>query len=162
MSIKRRTTNAEIARYMAARIEALNKVLVRNMCTIGEQVVNHARSLPSPNAAAFGGKAVPPHQPNYIDWSSNLRSSIGYAVTVDGNIVQMSSFEVVGNGDEGSKEGRDYVRKLAKNFPLGIVLIVVAGKEYASYVSAKGYDVIDSAELLARDLAPKMLKTLGF
>ena len=143
-------------------MEALNKAIVRNMCISGEQVVNHARSLPSPNAAAFGGKAIPPHQPNYIDWTSNLRSSIGYAVTVDGNIVQMSSFEVVGNGNEGAKEGRAYVKKLAENFPQDIVLIVVAGERYAAYVSAKGYDVTDSAELLARDIVPKMLKKLGF
>ena len=32
---------------------------------------------------------------------------------------------------------------------------------YASFVSAKGYDVLDSAELLAERLVPDMLKRLG-
>lgn len=156
------TSKAQIDRYIAARIEAISRVLVRNMCIIGEKVVNHARKLPSPNAAAYAGlKVIPPHTPHYIDWTSNLRSSIGYAVSVDGNIVNMSSFEVVGNGDEGAKEGKEYVAQLVKNFPTGIVLIVVAGKRYAAYVSAKGYDVIDSAELLAKKLVPQMLMKLG-
>jgi hypothetical protein len=40
-------------------------------------------------------------------------------------------------------------------------LILVAGKEYAAYVSAR-YDVLDSAELLAEKLLPGILKKLGF
>lgn len=160
MPIQRITPQADIDRFIAKRIEAYQYALVRKMCYIGEQVVNHARELPSPNAAAYKGK-IPPHQPNYMDWTANLRSSIGYAVSIDGNIVQMSSFETVGNGGTGSKTGKDYVMQLINGFPQGIVLIVVAGMNYASYVSAKGYDVLDSSELLAKKLVPQMLKKLG-
>lgn len=144
MPIKRLTPKAEIDRFIAARIEAINNALVYNMCAIGEQVLNAARSTNS-----------------YKDQTGNLRSSIGYAVSVDGNIVQMSSFDVVKNGGEGATGGKDYVMQLIRDYPQGIVLIVVAGMNYATYVSAKGYDVLDSSELLAEKLVPQMLKKLG-
>lgn len=144
MPIKRLTPKAEIDRFIAARIEAINNALVYNMCAIGEQVLNAARSTKS-----------------YKDQTGNLRSSIGYAVSVDGNIVQMSSFDVVKNGGEGATEGKEYVLQLIRDYPQGIVLIVVAGMNYATYVSAKGYDVLDSSELLAEKLVPQMLKKLG-
>lgn len=144
MPIQRITPQADIDRFIAERIEALNNALVYRMCAIGEQVLNAARATNS-----------------YKDQTGNLRSSIGYAVSMDGNIVQMSSFETVKNGGTGSKTGKDYVMQLIKGFPQGIVLIVVAGMNYASYVSAKGYDVLDSSELLAKKLVPQMLKKLG-
>ena len=144
MPIKRLTPKAEIDRFIAARIEAINNALVYNMCAIGEQVVNAARSTKS-----------------YKDQTGNLRSSIGYAVSVDGNIVQMSSFDVVKNGGKGATEGKEFALQLIKDYPQGIVLIVVAGMNYATYVSAKGYDVLDSSELLAEKLVPQMLKKLG-
>ena len=64
--------------------------------------------------------------------------------------------------NEGRTTGLSYARSLVGKFPKGIVLIVVAGMNYASYVSAKGYNVLDSSELLADRLVPKMLKQLGF
>jgi hypothetical protein len=129
------------------------------MCYVGEQVVNHARSLPSMNPA--GLKHIPPHQPNYIDWTANLRSSVGYVVVVEGQVAKMSDFTPVKNGTQGATDGKAFAMQLVSKFPKGIVLIVVAGMHYASYVSAKGYDVIDSAELLAQQLVPEILKRLS-
>jgi len=68
----------------------------------------------------------------------------------------------VKQGKDGSSKGAAYVKSLARKFPQGICLIVVAGMNYASYVSAKGLDVLDSSELLAERLVPQMLKQLGF
>lgn len=158
MPIKRLTPTAEIDRYITGRVEAIKKAIVYNLFAVGEQVVNHARSLPSLSAADFKGRKIPPHQPNYMDWTANLRSSIGYVVAVDGEIVQMSSFDVVKEGGEGAKGGKEYAMQLVRDFPKGIVLIVVAGMNYASYVSAKGYDVLDSSELLADKLSSKIKK----
>ena len=120
------------------------QLLIRNFSYIGERVLNAARSTDS-----------------YKDQTGNLRSSIGYVVVVDGRVADISSFAVVKNGQEGSKTGADYARKLARKYPKGIVLIVCAGMNYAAYVSAKGYDVVDSAELLADRLVPQMLRQLG-
>ena len=145
MPIKRLTPTTEIDRYIAGRVEAIKKALVYNLCAVGEQVLNAARLTNS-----------------YKDQTGNLRSSIGYVVAVDGEIVQMSSFDTVKEGREGSRGGKEYAMQLVRDFPHGIVLIVVAGMNYASYVSAKGYDVLDSSELLADKLLPQMLQQLGF
>lgn len=145
MPIKRITPPAQIDRFIEAKVERLKTALVYNLCAIGEQVLNAARLTNS-----------------YKDQTGNLRSSIGYVVAVDGEIVQMSSFDVVKEGGEGAKGGKAYAMQLVRDFPKGIVLIVVAGMNYASYVSAKGYDVLDSSELLADKLVPQMLGKLGF
>jgi len=145
MPIKRLTPTTEIDRYIAGRVEAIKKALVYNLCAVGEQVLNAARLTNS-----------------YKDQTGNLRSSIGYVVAVDGEIVQMSSFDTIKEGREGSRGGKEYAMQLVRDFPHGIVLIVVAGMNYASYVSAKGYDVLDSSELLADKLVPQMLQQLGF
>jgi hypothetical protein len=145
MPIKRLTPTAEIDRYITGRVEAIKKAIVYNLCAVGEQVLNAARLTNS-----------------YKDQTGNLRSSIGYVVAVDGEIVQMSSFDTVKEGREGSRGGKEYAMQLVRDFPQGIVLIVVAGMNYASYVSAKGYDVLDSSELLADKLVPQMLQQLGF
>lgn len=145
MPIKRLTPTTEIDRYITGRVEAIKKAIVYNLCAVGEQVLNAARLTNS-----------------YKDQTGNLRSSIGYVVAVDGEIVQMSSFDTVKEGREGSRGGKEYAMQLVRDFPHGIVLIVVAGMNYASYVSAKGYDVLDSSELLADKLVPQMLQQLGF
>ena len=145
MPIKRLTPTTEIDRYIVGRVEAIKKALIYNLCAVGEQVLNAARLTNS-----------------YKDQTGNLRSSIGYVVAVDGEIVQMSSFDTVKEGREGSRGGKEYAMQLVRDFPHGIVLIVVAGMNYASYVSAKGYDVLDSSELLADKLVPQMLQQLGF
>lgn len=145
MPIKRLTPPAQIDRFIEAEMERLKNDIVYNLCAIGEQVLNAARLTNS-----------------YKDQTGNLRSSIGYVVSVDGEIVQMSSFDVVKEGGEGAKGGKEYAMQLVRDFPKGIVLIVVAGMNYASYVSAKGDDVLDSSELLADKLVPQMLGKLGF
>ena len=52
--------------------------------------------------------------------------------------------------------------KLISENPKGIVLIVVAGMNYARYVEKMGLNVLDSSEMLAKKLVPRMLKDLGF
>lgn len=160
MPITLKTPRGKIQSYLIKRTQAIENAVVYNLLYVGEQVVNHARNLPSPSAASFDGH-IPPHQPNYIDWTANLRSSIGYVLVVDGQVVNTSSFEPIKGGTQGAAEGRSFAEQLASEVQKGIALIVVAGKNYAKYVSAKGYDVIDSAELLAQKLVPQMLKQLN-
>lgn len=133
--------------FIAEQVERVQQALVYNLCYVGEQVLNAARSTNS-----------------YQDQTGNLRSSLGYVVAIDGQIVQISDFAPADKGTDkatGQREGKAYAEQLLKQFPTGIVLLVVAGMNYASYVSAKGYDVLDSAELLAGQLVPEMLKSLG-
>lgn len=145
MPIKNLTPEGAISEFIGQQVERITSAMIYNLCAVGEQVLNQARSTNS-----------------YKDQTGNLRSSIGYVVAVDGEVVQSSSFEVVKDGADGSRDGKSYALDLVKQFPEGIVLIVVAGMNYASYVSAKGYDVLDSSEVLADRLVPEILKQLGF
>lgn len=145
MPIKNLTPEGAISEFIGQQVERVTSALIYNLCAVGEQALNQARSTNS-----------------YKDQTGNLRSSIGYVVAVDGEVVQSSSFEVIKDGADGSRDGKSYALDLVKQFPEGIVLIVVAGMNYASYVSAKGYDVLDSSEVLADRLVPEILKQLGF
>ena len=135
-----------VERIIRKNGERAKEVVINRLMQIGEECVNVARNLPSPDES-FMTKLVPgkkkpqikkynPHQPHYIDHTGNLRHSIGYLVAVDGKIIK-ADFE----NTEGSKTATDALA----NYNQGIVLIMVAGMKYAYYVSKKGYDVLDSA-----------------
>ena len=156
MAVRRVTSEETIKDAIAQYIERARMVIIRNLAYVGEQVVNVARSLPSP-PASMAGK---PHKPHYIDWTANLRSSIGYVIAEDGNIVTASSFEPEKGGEEGARTGKAFAERLAREHDKGFALVVVAGMEYAVYVSNKGYDVLDSAELTAQRLVPEMTRQL--
>lgn len=145
MGIKQITPASEIDRYIEQQVERIIKAAIYNLQFIGERCLNAARETNS-----------------YKDRTGNLRSSLGYVIVCDGKIAYQSDFEVVLQGDTGAKSGIQYAKEVARQFPEGIVLIVVAGMNYASYVSATGRDVLDSAELLADKLVPQILKQLGF
>jgi hypothetical protein len=145
MPINRLTPESNIDNYLADLVEQKTQLIIRNLCYVGEKCVNEARRN--------GG---------YIDRTGNLRSSTGYIVVADGNVIQMSDFKQVKRGSEGTSDGEAFARQLTGRFPKGICLIVVAGMKYAASVSAKGYNVLDSSELLAEKLVPEMLKQLGF
>ena len=143
MGIKQVTTDKEISDFIGSNLELFRFRLIRKMAYVAEQVLNAARSTDS-----------------YKDQTGNLRSSLGYVIVEDGQILDLSDFKVVKNGQEGSRTGTEYIKSLASKYRKGIVLIVCAGMNYASYVEAN-FDVLDSAELLADRLVPEMLNELG-
>lgn len=152
MPIKRLTPQSEADRYLEEAIDRRVKAIVNIFCYVGEQVVNIARKT------ELKGN-------DFTDRTGNLRSSTGYIVAVDGKVAQMSSFESIrvgrARGSDGASKGKAFAKELIREFPTGIVLIVVAGMEYAAYVSDRGYDVLTSAELQAEHLVPQMLEKLG-
>lgn len=94
--------------------------------------------------------------------SGNLTSSTGYAVVYNGRIVKQSNFEKVKQtATEGAATGKELIRQLASLYADGLVLILVAGMNYAVYVEARGYNVLNSAEDLAKILVPEMLRNVG-
>lgn len=145
MGITQITPQSEIDRYIKEQEERIINAAIYNLQYIGERCLNAAKETNS-----------------YKDRTGNLRSSLGYVIVRDGKIAYQSDFEVVLQGNTGAKSGTQYAKEVARQFPEGSVLIVVAGMNYAAFVSAKGYDVIDSAELLADRLVPQFLKQLGF
>ncbi len=161
MGMRQTTPQGRITAYIEKQVAKYEKLLLNNLHYVGEQCVKAARNLPSPKFTGKKPHEVPPHQPNYIDWTANLRSSIGYVIVRSGNVVSQGGFKSAKGGGEGAEEGKAYAEQLAAKFPQSIALIVVAGMNYAAYVSAKGYDVLDTAELLAEKLVPQMMKQLS-
>ncbi len=146
MSMKMTTPQKAIDDYLEECIRRAEEAVIYNLQYIGEQVLNRVRSAGS-----------------YQDRTGNLRSSTGYVIAKDGRIVSSSDFAAVKSGGKtGSRSGKEFAKSLASRYGEGIVLIVVAGMSYAYYVKKRGYDVLDSGELLADDLVPRMLRSLGF
>lgn len=144
MGIKRITPMKQIMQYMQDELTAYERKIIRSLAYCGEKCVTQARE--------FG---------SYQDQTGNLRSSTGYVIVKNGQIISGSGFSSVSGGSEGTQVGLTFARQLASEFPRGIALIVVAGMNYAAYVEAKGYDVLTSSEILANRIVPQMLNKLG-
>lgn len=144
MPIKDNTNYDAINQRIIQATATIEDMAIRKLAICGEECINIARNY---------------H--NYTDQTGNLTSSIGYVIVKDGEVIVQSSFEVVKDGKLGSSQGKFYSKELAKYFPQYLTLIVVAGMHYATYVADKGYNVIQSAELLADTIVPNMLKKLG-
>jgi len=86
----------------------------------------------------------------YTDRTGNLRNSVGYVVLLNG--VEKSQSNI-------SKLNRTHIEGIKAQYPKDLVLIVVAGMNYAAYVEAKGFNVLSSAELMAKNIL-KQLFTL--
>ena len=98
---------------------------------LGEEIVNKAKDNPPPES---GGTS-------FHDRTGNLRSSIGWAILEDG-FVKQKKLKVVGKGAEGKEAADALLIELATEHNEGLVLVVVAGMEYAAAVEALGFDVI--------------------
>lgn len=116
---------------------------------------------------------------NYQNITGNLRSSIGYMIGYDGKVIREGGFHKVqgrgenmehvmfttkdgknvdfwakgkfGDGSDGSKRGRGIARRIIMGTS-GYSYVLVVGMEYASYVSSRGYNVWDSAQLTLGNL----------
>ena len=84
---------------------------------------------------------------SYTDRTGNLRNSVGYIVLLDG--VEQSQSNI-------NKLNRKQFDTIKAKYPKGLVLIVVAGMNYAAYVEAKGYNVLSSAELMAENILKQL------
>lgn len=124
--------------------EKVRKVFINVLEYVGEQCVIEARE-----------------NGNYKDQTGNLRCSISYAIVEDGKIIKHGLPAQYKQGKKGADTAKKYLEEVGKRFS-GTSLIVVAGMNYAAYVERNGYNVLTSAELLADELVPKLLKQLGF
>ncbi len=130
---------ADLVKNIETTTERWRARVLRGLAVAGEKALNEARSGHT-----------------YRDRTGNLTSSMGYLVLEDGKVVNQSNLPPIMNGEEGNMEWKAYAESLVSRFPTGMALIVVAGMKYAAYVSAKGYNVLDSAESIAEELVKKL------
>ena len=126
-----------------------NRIILAQIETLkylGELCVKRAKLIP---------KSI-----GFEDDTGNLRSSLGYVIFVDGIAVD-EFFELVLNGQEGIKKGRSLAYKVGSENNEGLVLVVVAGMDYALHLEAKyNRDVLTSTEHFAIQELPRMLNDL--
>lgn len=84
---------------------------------------------------------------SYTDRTGNLRNSVGYVVLLNG--IEQSQSNI-------SKLNHKQIEEIKAKYPKDLVLIVVAGMNYASYVEAKGYNVLSSAELMTEQILKQL------
>lgn len=119
-------------RHLDEFIEAAKNKLVETLKVVGKKAVDRSREK-TKIQGGFGN----------ITW--NLRGSIGYVIVKDHGIID-KYFPTLPDGDLGTTEGIKYAEEIALLLDDGdIMLIMVAGMEYAYYVEAKGYDVISGS-----------------
>ena len=147
MGIRMTTKLSEVHDMLMREAERVDRLTIRALSKLGEQCVTKIRDR-------AGDKS-------WYDQTGNLRSSVGYVIDHNKNIIQYSTFNQVNQGSEGVKTGKDLAKELAKRYSNNYVLIVVAGMNYAEFVEAMdNKDVLASTELWAREQVPLMLEKL--
>lgn len=141
------TSYSEIQATIRAKKERAEMLTIRALAYLGEQCVIEARNRSQ--------------EESWIDQTGNLRSSIGYVISHNGRIVQISDFQQVKNGSKGKQTGMDLAKELVQQYTNDYVLVVVAGMNYAEYVEAMDNKVVlASAELFAKKELPIMMEKL--
>jgi len=127
---------------LGSKIDAFQKAKVKKsfeiLSYVGIQCVNFAKK-----------------NHTYTDQTGNLTSSIGYAIIYKGNVEKASMM---------AEESAKLVDQLAaehKGLGHDMVLVVVAGMEYAAAVESKHYDVITGSSYKAEELMTYMKAELG-
>lgn len=135
---------SEVLAEVEREIERMNRRIKRSLQYAGEVGVGVARD--------------PQHANTFTDRTGNLRSSIGSVVVEEGGKASYGGFNAFGAEGKSGGEGKSYAKQVMANLHQPIALAVVAGKEYASYVAANGYDVLDRAEIESRRTFEQLMK----
>ena len=115
-------SNREVERWFDYFVERAEERIYRLLQRAGEEFVKIARK-----------------KGNYQDHTGNLRSSIGYVIVKDGDILTENyklSDKEGSDKHTGLREAKRLVSELASVYPDGWVLIGVAAMPYAVYVEA--------------------------
>lgn len=133
MALTPKFSNNEIRNYMQGQLDLIEDEMIRVLRNVGYKAINIARERGS-----------------YTDRTANLRNSVGFLIKKDDLVID-SSFN--------NAYGKEFAMRVSTGSK-GIVLFVVAGMNYASYVQSKGYDVLASAQLEAEVILEDLLTQL--
>jgi hypothetical protein len=129
----------EVELEFAQAKEEYDRKAVEWLPVLGERVVKYAREHGS-----------------YTDRTGNLRNSIGYVVVQYGRIVT-ENFGIGSSHEEAKSKARTYALNVARELPANKTYLVwVAGMEYAKYVEAKGFDVLEGSGNWVESTAEKL------
>jgi hypothetical protein len=141
MVLKLKNTKG-ISKYILSFSQRIERAIILEMGVMVAQLENHAK-------ASAG----------YEDQTSNLKGSIGGVVLDNGRKVAEKGFD--SDGSEGNATGREFVNSLIGNHPSGLVMIIVAGMEYATYQEDfHNNNVLKKSELKMQRELPIMMKRL--
>lgn len=139
-------SDKEVERWFNYHIDRAEEQIYKLMLKAGEEFVKYARK-----------------KGNYQDRTGNLRSSIGYVIVKDGDILT-ENYELSEEGSErhpGMREAKRLISDLIGVYSKGWVLIGVAAMPYAVYVEAiDNIDVVSLAADHVEDWIKKQSKTL--
>ena len=139
------TPQAAIEAFFKKSLEIIQREFFMAFAKLGEECVVKIRDRSQDES--------------WYDHTSNLRSSIGYAIYDYGFEQISSAFETIKSGSTGSQEGKRMVKELAKEYSNVFALVVIAAMNYAEYVEAiEGKDVLASTELWAKGEVEKRLQ----
>lgn len=130
MGITPRFTKKDILTETELGLQRIERGLINVLRLAGETFVKEARDNVNISGAFPKG--------DYTDRTANLRSSIGYFVLKDGEVLYEN---LMGTG-EGENAARQALADVSDKS--GYMLVGVAGMDYAGYVEARGYNVITS------------------
>lgn len=139
------TGHKEAEKYIKKFAEQQRQKIINRLHFAGQRFVVYARTKTRNEGQMASFRPANENSPGFFDWTSNLRNSIGYMIVYNGKII---------DNDFQSNDGFSFASSLLSQIPSDCyALICVAGMEYASYVEAKGYDVISGGSiLLTKDL----------
>lgn len=154
MVVKPKFTEDQLRTELERRFELVQEAIISRLQFIGEQFVELARN-----------------NNTYKDHTGNLRSSIGYIILKDGQQLfdnfQKSAFidpklspSNAKEVNQGVEKGGEIANSVAAEYPKGLVLIVVAGMEYAAYVESRGFDVLTGSAQIASSALKQGLEEL--
>lgn len=151
MGIRMATPMEKILKYGNNVIDIINNMYIEALHYFALECVSFVRSRSGDES--------------WFDQSGNLRSSVGYIISKNGNVVDTGGFEPTnapgGNGEEGMKEGERFAKNIIKLVFGEYVLSIVVGMNYADLVEARdNKDVLAKCELWAKDEWPKREKKL--
>ena len=146
MGVTANFTKADVKKRIDAFLDMVEQKQIARLQRLGEMCLIEARN-----------------NKGYMMQTGALLSSTGYQVFVDGVAIH-SQFDAASGAESeaaarGIKTGQTIAEQIGKETK-GVALVVVAGMNYATYVEARGKNVLTSAEHLAERELPKMLEQL--
>lgn len=141
------------------KVDNVRRLIRKKLSEIGLECVTIARNLGEEyrglSADELDRTRHRPHQPNYIDYTGNLRHSLSYVVLENG-------IEIDANYGENREPSEQVLNEVKGKYGVGYALILIAGMEYAATLTfEKGYDVLSSPNIKAKEMVTEFFEQLA-